>query len=111
MRYCSSPNCSTLVRRGRCAQHAIQREHDRGNYDVRRWYRTARWCHPVYGLRAQVLRDEPCCSDCNAEGRVDAATEVHHKVRHHGDPDLFWSRANLTGLCRMHHSRRTQRGE
>lgn len=91
----------------RCPAHAVQREHSRANYDVRRWYRTARWSR----LRADVLNENPLCVDCTQEQRVQVATEVDHKVPHRGDPVMFWDRANLQGMCASHHSAKTARGE
>jgi 5-methylcytosine-specific restriction protein A len=99
--------CPALVTRGHCAQHARRREHQRGNFDVRRWYRQARWM----ALRAQVLGDNPLCVDCQKEQRVTIATEVHHKVKPGGDPRLFFNRENLEGLCKAHHSAHTAKGE
>lgn len=57
--------------------------------------------------RAGYLRKHPLCVHCQREGRVEPATELDHIVPHRGDKDLFWSRANWQGLCRMHHSRKT----
>ena len=105
---CLVAGCSHPVRaRGRCATHSQQRERQRSNVDVRRWYRTARWTR----LRRVVLIDEPLCAVCLAERHVRASTDVHHKVRHGGAPELFWDRDNLTSLCHAHHSAATERGE
>lgn len=93
--------------RGRCATHAVQQEHQRPNYDVRRWYRTARW----KALRALVLLEEPTCEECWQEGHVEPNTDVHHREKHHGDMALFFDRAKLQGLCHAHHSAHTARGE
>jgi 5-methylcytosine-specific restriction endonuclease McrA len=37
--------------------------------------------------------------------------DVHHKVKHQGDYDLFFDRDNLEGLCHPCHTRHTGRGE
>ena len=58
-------------------------------------------------VRAAVLRDEPLCRMCKADGRVIAATRVDHVD---GNP---WNRArsNLRPLCESHHNRRTARDQ
>lgn len=87
----------------------MEREHSRENYHLRRLYRTARWRHPIYGLRSQVLSEEPFCPECQQDGLVTAATDVHHLEK--ATADNFFDRANLQALCARHHSRHTQRGE
>lgn len=58
-------------------------------------------------IRAAVLRCNPLCVSCEANGRTTAATEVDHiKPLHKGgtdDPD------NLQGLCRDCHADKTRR--
>jgi 5-methylcytosine-specific restriction protein A len=106
---CGAPGgCSSLALpgRSRCDRHQ-PKESDRHNADVRRWYRTRRWAF----LRAQVLSEEMWCTDCLPSGIYEPAHDVHHKQKHHGDEVLFWSRANLTGLCQPCHAKRTARGE
>jgi len=100
---CRAPGCPVL---GPCAAHDQTRDQLQ---PWRAWYRIARWRHPVWGLRSQVLRDQPLCVDCRAAGRVTAAVDVDHITPHHGDPLLFWSRHNLQGLCKVHHTEKTQR--
>jgi 5-methylcytosine-specific restriction protein A len=107
LRPCAEPHCPALVRKGRCKAHAVVHEQQRENYDIRRWYRTARWKL----LRAQVLNENPLCVDCLRENRITAATDVHHKERHDGDQFKFWNLNGLEGLCVAHHSAKTARGE
>jgi 5-methylcytosine-specific restriction protein A len=103
--FCTVPGCHQFATGRHCAVHAVQAEQARPNYAIRRWYRTTRW----RALRAQVLREAAyCCAECK---QVVAALEVDHRVRHGGDPRLFWDRANVQALCRSCHSRKTQRGE
>jgi 5-methylcytosine-specific restriction protein A len=71
------------------------------------FYSTAAWL----GARAQQLAEHPCCEDCSTDGKVTAATEVHHRIKRKLRPDLSTDPANLASLCRPHHSRRTRRGE
>ena len=78
-----------VVRRGTAAQRG---------YDAR-WRR----------VRAWYLKRHPLCLDCQGEGRVAPATEVHHIValRDGGTHE----ETNLTALCKSCHSRRTAKGE
>jgi 5-methylcytosine-specific restriction protein A len=103
MQYCYQPGCSVLVERGYCARHQVAREHTRGNYDVRRWYRTARW----RTLRARVLGEELTCTGVNGTGCGQTTTDVDHRQPHGGDPVLFWTRLNLQAKCHACHSRKT----
>lgn len=66
---------------------------------------------PWRKLRAAYLTEHPLCADCEHEGRVEAAIEVHHRISRHVRPDLALDWDNLLGLCKPHHSRRTARGE
>ncbi len=85
-------------------------EAHRPNADIRKWYHLARWKHPIHGLRAIVLREEPLCRPCLTYGQVTASTDADHIVRHEGRPALFWARANLQGLCHACHARKTMAG-
>jgi len=108
---CAHPGCPERVP---CPVHArtqaLEREHRRPNRDARRWYYLARWVHPEWGLRAQVLADSPWCVSCQQAGRLEVATDVDHIVPHDSDPGRFWDRANLQGLCRGCHTRKTRAG-
>jgi 5-methylcytosine-specific restriction enzyme A len=58
-------------------------------------------------LRQQVLRDEPLCRACRADGRVTPAREVDHVVpRSQGGRT---ERGNLQALCLEHHRAKTAR--
>lgn len=61
--------------------------------------------------RRTYLSHHPLCVECEALGRVAAATVVHHVVAHRGDQRLFWDVGNWAALCRMHHDRHTAAGE
>jgi 5-methylcytosine-specific restriction enzyme A len=104
-KHCAYGTCPAIVDRGYCPKHAVHHEHQRFNWDVRRWYRTMRWRQ----LRAQVLREEPRCT-----GRGDGlpcgapTTDADHIRRHGGDPALFWDRRNLQGKCHRCHSSKTR---
>ena len=105
LRFCNVPGCSHLVISGPCAEHAAQREHGRGNWELRKLYRTAPWRR----LRAIVLQEEPTCPECLEQGFITPTQDVHH--RHKATPDNFFDRSNLQALCAPHHSEHTQRGE
>lgn len=106
LRPCSVPRCPEFAGpQGRCLQHAVQDEHQRHNFDLRRRYRTARWRM----LRAIVLREQVmCCAECK---RCTMDLEVHHIIKPGMDDALFWLRTNLQALCKPCHSARTARGE
>ena len=74
-------------------------------------YHLAKWRHPVWGIRAVVLREQPLCIPCQTEGRIEPSTEVDHIRPHRGDYGLFFDRTNCQGLCHHHHVVKTARGE
>ena len=106
-RYCAQPGCPVLLPGGpasRCPPHAVALEHTRPNRDVRKWYYTAPWIR----LRLSVLCDAAyTCAEC---GVVQADLAVDHIVKHNGNAELFWNRANLQALCSSCHSRKTAHG-
>jgi 5-methylcytosine-specific restriction protein A len=77
----------------------------------RRWYYLAKWVHPDWGLRAQVLSDNPWCVQCQQHGLLVEATDIDHVIPHDSNPDRFWDRGNLQGLCRGCHTRKTRAGQ
>jgi 5-methylcytosine-specific restriction enzyme A len=105
---CRAPGCPQLQP---CPTHPRESLIVRPNVDVRRWYHLARWRHPVWGRRAQVLARDPLCVECLKAGRVVPTTDVDHVVPHRGDPVLFWDPLNLQGLCHGCHSRKTRSEE
>jgi hypothetical protein len=86
----------------------------RQRYDQRRrvskpWralYDTARWKR---AREAQLAR-EPLCRRCTRDGKVKAATVVHHVERHDGNPALFFG-SPLESLCKWHHDAEAQQTE
>lgn len=58
-------------------------------------------------IRAGVLRLEPCCRTCAAQGRRVEAVEVDHIDGNSRNN----ATANLRPLCRHHHSQRTARDQ
>lgn len=73
--------------------------------DYRRMIHTARWLR----LRRAKLTQNPLCQRCQAEGRVRAATEVHHiKPVEDGlslreKESLMFDPHNLMALCHACH--------
>jgi 5-methylcytosine-specific restriction protein A len=101
LRFCTQPGCRVLVPKGRCLAH---RQAAGANL-----YMRAQWRHPVWGLRARVLREQPFCagSGCTrALTRLDA--HVDHIRPHEGDERLFFWRENLQGLCRACHTAKSR---
>jgi 5-methylcytosine-specific restriction protein A len=109
MRFCPEPGCGAIVPNGeRCEAHRSKAAI--GNTYaavVHRWYCSKRW----KSLRDDVLREQPFCRECAKQGRRILTAEVDHINRHAGDPYLFWNRANLQGLCKSCHSKKTQDGK
>ncbi|MHB1651403.1 MAG: HNH endonuclease [Desulfitobacteriaceae bacterium] len=62
-------------------------------------------------LRKMYLREHPLCEDCLEQGRLEPATEVHHKEKVREHPELRLAISNLRALSKECHSRRTARGE
>ncbi len=61
--------------------------------------------------RARFLAEFPLCQDCEEQGRVKAATEVHHAEKIKDAPEKKHQAENLRALCKECHSVRTFRGE
>lgn len=78
----------------------------------RQWYKSARWQR----LRLEVLtRDLYTCQQTGVilSGRANAPDSpvVDHKVRHNGDPALFWDINNLQAVSKAWHDSEKQRQE
>jgi 5-methylcytosine-specific restriction protein A len=81
----------------------LRREKDQ----YRKFYGTAAWAQ----LRFWKLCNSPMCEATEKDGAPcrAAATVVHHKRDHKGDPALFFDRDNLQALCKPHHDQETAR--
>lgn len=91
---------------------AIHRARGHRPADAARGTRTQRGYDNAWLRTSKAfLREHPTCADCEAEGIVTPATQVHHRAKVQQRPDLKHDWANLLALCRPCHSRRTQRGE
>lgn len=64
------------------------------------WYKTKVWLQ----LRRIHLDREPLCRRCKGEGRLTAATVVHHVKPHKGDWTAFNDPANLASSCASCHN-------
>ena len=71
------------------------------------FYKSQEWqkCRNAYMKKVGGL-----CEDCLAEGRINPAEEVHHKVflnmYNINDPNVTLNWDNLVALCREHHRQR-----
>lgn len=75
--------------------------------DYAKLIQSARWRR----LRREVLTVHPLCQRCKDEGRLTAATEVHHvrpveeAVTYSGKESLMFDAHNLRALCHDCHTR------
>lgn len=77
------------------------------NKPWRRWYGLSIWRK---GIRPQQLAAQPLCERCQAEGRVELAVDVNHKVPHRGDWQRFIT-GPFESLCKRCHASVVQREE
>jgi 5-methylcytosine-specific restriction protein A len=98
---CAYPTCTTLTREKWCPAHT----------GMRVWRAAGSSRQVPEWLRKQVLEEEPLCQCTEHKGRDDApaSTIVDHIIPHKGDRALFLSRANLQGLAKRCHDRKTAR--
>lgn len=54
-------------------------------------------------LRSAFLAAFPLCQECEAKGRIEPATEVHHVRERKTHPDLALDWDNLKALCHTCH--------
>ena len=106
LRPCAYPGCPELVSRTEkyCPEHTKYERREARDYDRQRGTRQERG----YGvhwqkLRSRVLALRPLCEDCERQGRIRAANEVHHID---GNPHNN-TMDNLMPLCKECHSSRT----
>jgi 5-methylcytosine-specific restriction enzyme A len=62
-------------------------------------------------FRRVFLCRHPLCADCEADGRLTSATEVHHIEKIADNPARRLDPSNCLGLCKACHSKRTLKGE
>jgi len=99
-RACSVPGCPSLVTRDHpCPTHVRPAWSGAGRGSTRRWRERRMW----------VLKANPFCAACRAEGRAvpEPAVDVDHRVPlSQGGGDEY---ENLQPLCRAHHVAKTGR--
>ena len=99
LKVCGIQGCPNLTTSRWCQAHTQSAGHH--------LYDTARW-KGKHGLRDRVRREEPFCSVPGCDRLTD---HIDHVVPHRGDERLFFDRSNLSGICAVHHSEKTARGE
>jgi 5-methylcytosine-specific restriction protein A len=62
-------------------------------------------------FRRWFLAHHPLCADCQENGLIVRARDVHHVLKLADRPDLRLDPSNCRGLCTPCHSARTVRGE
>lgn len=102
LRPCAEPGCGLLVRSGRCARHARQRDQARGTARERGY--SSRWDK----ASATYLRSHPYCVVCGQPAEVTDHIKAP-KLRQATTPEerraasrLFWDQANWQALCQYH---------
>lgn len=111
LKFCPRPGCDQLLPAGvgLCDKHraATWREIDerRGNSNERGY--DAAWRR----FRRRFLSEFPLCRDCQQNGVLTVATEVHHLVKIRDNPARRLDPSNVIGLCKPCHSKRTMKGE
>ena len=76
--------------------------HSRAAEPWRLWYKLARWKR----LRLDIFERDLFTCQRTTCGRLIGDTSklvADHILPHRGDPDLFWSKANLQTLCKPCH--------
>ena len=100
---CRYPGCPRLTEERYCEEHKrlANQQYDRYSRDkvARKIYGSREWKK----IRARFLAAHPLCEQCRKEGRLTAATEVHHilPLRRGGTH----ADENLMALCKPCHSR------
>ncbi|GHV07663.1 endonuclease [Clostridia bacterium] len=109
---CAKQGCPELTRDRYCPAHAKE---DARNYErYRRDPATAKRYGGVWRkIRLVYLADHPLCEDCEKQGRLTPAEEVHHIKPLTDDPSRAGSGthdfSNLRALCTSCHSAITAR--
>lgn len=103
--------CGGVVDDNTCSRCGPKRESQRPNHkrygtDGKKLY-GYRWEQ----FRTRFLSCNPLCVDCEDNGRVAIANEVHHVIKVSQRPDLMYDEGNCLPLCESCHSKRTRRGE
>ncbi len=113
---CKVPGCPGLTRQGKyCEKHKHLEERDKRernlyyNQNARTAESQAFYESPAWrNLRRQKLRQMPLCEICYAEGRIEKAVMVDHKIEIK-DGGAALDIENLTSICHACHNKKTAR--
>lgn len=86
------------------AHHAEQRRATRAAKRADPFYHSVAWRR----LRAIVSAEEPCCRECERQGRTTLTEHIDHILPRTKRPDLELTRNNLQGLCQSCHNVKTK---
>ena len=104
--------CGGRSRDGVCDRCGPRRKQYQRDYDSRRGTSTERgYDYEWQQFRKRYLAEHPLCCDCKEQGVIAGATDVHHVMKLVDHPEYKYDEAWLFGLCKMHHDKRTARGE
>ena len=104
---CRHPGCPAVTTDTYCPEHASIASDRHREYDRSRKSTTARGYGAQWRrLRDMVLRREPLCRRCRAEGRRRIATEVDHILPLKQGGTNRWD--NLQPLCHSCHVKKTK---
>ena len=85
-------------------KHAVeQRRVQRSDKKADPFYMSIPWRR----LRDVVRAEEPCCRECEKQGRTTPTEHVDHIIPRRTRPDLELVRENLQGICRACHNAKT----
>ena len=101
---CKYPGCPKLTDGSYCPehQHMVDKAYEQYGRDKES---KKRYGYKWRKIRARFLHAHPLCEQCNKEGRLTVATEVHHVLPlGHGGTN---HEDNLMALCKPCHSRIT----
>ena len=104
LRPCSHPGCPNLCEGQFCEQHRVV---ERRKYDK---YERSADVNNKYGrawkrIRDRYIKAHPLCEECQKQGKLTPAEEVHHILPLSKGGDS--SADNLMALCKPCHSRIT----
>jgi hypothetical protein len=103
-----SEDCTPGMDDGRALAGIIARSRAYRNSDQRKWledfYNNKRWRR----LRAAYFYANPLCEECERNGLLVAARQVHHKITMWEAPDLGYDWDNLEALCISCHNRKRE---
>jgi len=101
---CLKVGCPELVTSGYCEKHKhyLDKQRDFNRKSPKERGYDDEWRK----FRLRYLSKHPLCVDCEEEGKVTPATEVHHEKPILEYPELKYAESNLKALCEHHHAKR-----